>query len=312
MPPRLPLTAGQLTATAKTLILVNPAAGGGRGKHAQAAVADYLRSQSFAVDFVCSESSEDLRRRAAEAAARYQTILTLGGDGAFFHLVNATFSRGVVLGILPAGNGNDIAAALGLPNDPVAAAQALLHGALRRVDGVRTRLADGQSALYVGTGGMGLDAEAAQLASARFRRLPGAARYIAGALWSLATFQPIRMEAEIDGEPWSGPVLLAAVSNAPAYGSGIRIAPEAQIDDGWLDLTLVSPLSWTRIVEAIPMLLGTGDVHWPEIQRRRARRLRLCPDRPALVHADGEVLGRGAVEFEVLPGAICVLAPSRP
>lgn len=301
-----------MTSSAKTLVLVNPAAGGGRGKRVQGAIASYLRSQNFPADFAFSESTEDLRRRAAEAAARYATILMLGGDGAFFHLVNATFGRDLLLGLLPAGNGNDVAAALGLPPDPVAAAQVLLHGTPRRVDAVRARLADGTSAIYAGTAGMGLDAEAAQLASASFRRLPGVTRYIAGALWSLARFRPILLEAEIDGQPWRGPVLLAAVSNAPAYGAGVKIAPEARIDDGWLELTLVAPLPWMRILEAIPMLLRTGDVRWPEIHRHRARRICLRPDQPALVHADGEVLGRGAVEFEILPGAIRVLAPPGP
>lgn len=299
----------------RTLVIVNPAAGRGRAKRAQPVVADYLREHGLLADFVESQSGEDIERRAAEAAAGgYGCVAVLGGDGAFHHLVRGAFGHNLVLGFFPAGHGNDIADALRIPKDAVAAAHAFLTGRPRNVDVVRARLAQGRTGLYVGAGGMGLDAEAALLANGRFRRLPGAARYVAAALWALTTFEPLRLEVELDGEraaEGSGPVILAAVANAPRYGSGVWIAPMAKLDDGLLDVTLVSDLPWTRLLEAIPVLLRTGDLRWPEIRRYRARRVRLAADRPALFHGDGELLGTSPVELEVLPGAVQVMAPSK-
>ena len=305
----------KVNALTKTLILVNPVAGGGRAKLVQPGLAEYLLRQGLRADFLEPENAEDLRRCAAEAAAAgYGRIVAMGGDGTFQQVVKGTLGTGTVLGFFPAGGGNDVAEALGIPQDPIAAAHAFLHSQPRRMDVLRARFAFGKTSLYVGGGGLGLDAEAAGLANGRFRRLPGAARYVAGALWALAAFQPFHVEVEMDGAPLptrGDPLIFAAVANTPTYGAGVKIAPTAEIDDGQLDLVLLAKLPWTRLLELIPVLLRTGDVRSPEIQRFRARRVRLKADRPALFHGDGEVLGEAPVDIENLPGAIRVIAPAR-
>ena len=113
----------------------------------------------------------------------------------------------------------------------------------------------------------------------------------------------------MDDETWRGRVLFAAVANAPCYGSGVRIAPSAKMDDGWLEVTLVQEMQLTRLLEAIPIVLRSGDIRWPEVRRYRCRRVKFQTGRPALVHGDGEILGNSTVEFEILPGAVRVALP---
>ncbi len=104
---------------AKTLILVNPVAGGGYAERARPHVADYLCRQGFRAEFAQSRSGEDLQRLAREGvAAGCGRIVALGGDGTFQQIVKATLGSQVVLGFFPAGGGNDIAAALGIPQGP--------------------------------------------------------------------------------------------------------------------------------------------------------------------------------------------------
>jgi diacylglycerol kinase (ATP) len=299
---------------ADTLVIVNPAAGGGKALGIKIRVADYFHSQSCPADFVESKSPEDLRRQAVQGVSEgYQRVATLGGDGAFHHLVEATFGLDVILGFLPAGNGNDIAAGLGIPRDPIAAAATFIASYPRAVDLVRVKFASGeQTALCAGAAGMGLDAEAARLANIRFRRWPGVTRYLAGALFAMGSFAPLEIEAELDEERWSGRVLLAAVANAPCYGAGVQIAPGAAMDDGWLDVTLVGAMPWTRVVEIIPIILGGRDWRLDNVWRFRARRVALRSSRPALIQGDGESLGEGTARFDVLPGAIRVAAPGGP
>ncbi len=79
------------------------------------------------------------------------------------------------------------------------------------------------------------------------------------------------------------------------------------MNDGWLDVTLVGEMPWPRLLEAIPVVLRSRDWRLDEVRRYRARRVTLRPDRPALVHGDGEPLGEAPAEFEVLPGAIRVM-----
>jgi diacylglycerol kinase (ATP) len=293
-----------------TLVIVNPASGGGRALRAERAVASLLAARGCQATFLHSKGADDIREQAARAASHgFRTVVALGGDGAFHHLVEGIRGTDVVAGFFPAGNGNDIARALGIPCDPIAAADAFVRGQPRAVDLVRVRFGDGRVAHYLGAGGMGLDAEAAHLANTRFRAWPGVTRYLAGAftiffrepLWDVAV--------EMDEASWSGRALFVAVANATSYGSGVRIAPRAEMDDGLLDVVIVGDVGLLRLLEAIPIVLTTGDLRgFPEVTRYRCRRVSLRADRAARVHGDGEALGEAPAEFEILPGAIRVMA----
>jgi YegS/Rv2252/BmrU family lipid kinase len=297
---------------AETLIIVNPVAGGGRAGRMQHIVARYFSDHGRRVDFAVSKTTEDFRSLAMQAiAGGYRYVIALGGDGAFHHLVEAAFGSSVTLGFLPAGNGNDIAEGLNIPRDLIEAAHVFLYGLPRPIDVVRVNFiaerAASSTAIFIGAGGLGLDAEAAQLANTRFRSWPGVTRYIAGALWARRKFQSIELDATMDGESWRGRVLFAAVANAPCYGSGVRIAPSAKMDDGWLEVMLVQQMPLTRLLEAIPIVLRSGDIRWPELRRYRCRRVSFKTNRPALVHGDGEILGDSPVEFEIVPEAVHIM-----
>jgi YegS/Rv2252/BmrU family lipid kinase len=296
---------------ADTLVIVNPVAGGGRALQAERLVASYLAEQGKSAEFVRSSGSEDVRERAKAAAVRYRYVVALGGDGAFHHLIEGVYGTDTIAGIFPAGNGNDIARGLGIPLDPVRAANAFLHARPRAVDLVRVRFGEGRTAHFIGAGGMGLDAEAAHLANTRFKNWPGVTRYLAGALWTFFHEPALELCAEIDSVRWAGWALFVAVANATSYGSGVRIAPDAKMEDGWLNVVLVGEVSWKRLIEAIPILLTSGDLRYEEVHRFRCRRVRLQTERPAKVHGDGELLGESPAEFEIVPGAIRVMAPEQ-
>ena len=301
----------RMPAPRRILVLVNPAAGRGGARRLVPAIASLFHKHSLAAEFVEPQDAADLARRAAAGAALHNTILVMGGDGTFQLVVRATLGTGTLLGILPVGGGNDVAVALGIPKDPIAAAAAFLSGAPRTMDVLRARCSDGRSAVYLGGGGIGLDAAAARLASGRFSRWPGAARYVASALWAFKGFVAPCVEVELDGARIlvGEPLLLAVVTNTPAYGAGLRIAPEANINDGLLDITLVGDLNLLRVLEAFPVLLRTGDLRWPEVKRFRGRRVALRTELPSPFHGDGEILGETPVEIDVLEGAIQVIAP---
>jgi len=299
----------------RILVLVNPAAGR-RGRLSQflPSILSLIEKQAIQVECVAPDNLDELARTARARGSSQDAILVVGGDGTFQQVVRATLGSSLPLGIVPLGGGNDVAAALGIPRDPVAAAAAFLAAAPRPVDVLRARFSDGRHAVYVGGGGIGLDAAAARLASGHFSHLPGALRYFASALWALKGFVAPLARVELDGKPVLPayqPVLLAVVTNTPVYGAGLRIAPAAAMDDGLLDATLVGPLSWLRVLEAFPILLCSGDLRWPEVTRLRGRKVILHTRHRTPFHGDGEILGETPVEIEVLPGAIRVMAPGR-
>jgi diacylglycerol kinase (ATP) len=295
------------------VVFVNPAAGGGRARAYLPRIRNIFEAHALPAEFVMTKSAEELEAGARERIVRKRRLLlAMGGDGTFQGLANAAFGSDILLGILPAGGGNDFAVALGLPENPIAAAEAILRGQPRWVDLVRVRTADGRERLYVGGGGVGLDAEATGYANGAFRRLPGRLRYVAAALRALRGFAPLQVRAEFPESelpPIESKVLLAGVLNTPTYGAGLRLAPNAQISDGWIDAVFVDDLSLWGVLKLLPRLMRSGDLRIPEVTRIRAKRVRLLTDRPCMFHGDGEIIGPVPVDIEVVQRAVQVLAP---
>jgi len=295
------------------IIFVNPTAGGGRGGAHLPRIRKFFATHALPLEILSTTSTRELESRACESIGNgHRFLLATGGDGTFQGLANAAFGSDILLGILPAGGGNDFAAALGLPENPIAAAEAILRGQPRWVDLVRVRPAEGCERLYVGGGGVGLDAEAAGYASGAYRRLPGRLRYVASALRALRGFEPLQVRAEFPGSELpsiEARVLLAGVLNTPTYGAGLRLAPEAQISDGWIDAVFVDDLSLWGVLKLLPRLMRSGDLQIPEVKRICAKRVKLTTSRPCMFHGDGEIIGPAPVEIEVVPHAVRMLAP---
>lgn len=296
------------------MVFVNPTAGRGRALSYLSRIQTAFDTASVASEFISIGDVKELESSVVAAIkAGKRFLFALGGDGTFQGLVNAAYSADVVLGVLPAGCGNDFAAGLNLPEDPVAAAEAVLRGQPKQVDLVRARAANGRVRLYLGGGGLGMDAEAARLAGGVFRRLPGRARYVASALRAYCGYSAIGVRAEFPESelpPVEAKALLAAVLNTPSYGAGIRLAPGARLDDGWLDAVIVEDLRLFEVLALLPRLLKSGELRTPRVKRMRVRAVKLSTDRPSLFHGDGEILGPTPVEIEIVPQAVRVLAPA--
>jgi diacylglycerol kinase (ATP) len=298
------------------IVFVNPHAGGGRCCPRMAQVKEFFSARSFPAEFVLPESIEEMESRVRAAiSAGHRVLLAMGGDGTVQCLVNAAQHSEVLLGILPAGGGNDFAAELGLPKDPVSAAEVLLCAQPRSVDLLRARTADGRERLYVGGGGVGADADSARYSAGAYARLPGRLRYVAAGLRALREFKPLQVRAEFPGSelrPLNSQVMIAGVLNTQSYGAGLRLAPQGRIDDGLLTTVFVKTLSMPQVLAVVPRLITRGDLPESYVTRVSASRVRLSCNRDSLFHGDGEILGPAPVDIEVLPGAVRVLAAVKP
>lgn len=240
-------------------------------------------------------------------------IFAVGGDGTAHALVNAVASAAVPLGILPSGGGNDFAAALGLPPDPVASARLLLDGIAISVDLARARTADGEERLFVAGGGIGLDVQALRFANSVYKKWPGKLRYLASAVRAWKNFKPFVVRVEAPDNSLASlekEVLSCAVLNTPAYGAGIKLAPQASLQDGCLELVFVAKISPPRLMRVLPGLIARGILPESLVERVLVRSVRITPDRPCLFQADGELLGLAPVEVAVVPNAVRVLVPA--
>jgi diacylglycerol kinase (ATP) len=305
----------------KSIVFVNPVAGAGRGKRNLRRVRRAFERIEMAPEFVVAASAGDMEMRVRAAIEQgVRLLFAMGGDGTVQSLVNAVGVEragedGVVIGILPSGGGNDFASALGLRRDPADAVAALRTASIRSVDVLRARTGDGATRLYLGGGGVGLDVEAARYASGSYRRWPGRWRYLASALRAWSEFEPLGVRAEFPDDAVDAieeRVMTAAVLNTPSYGAGLRIAPEARIDDGLLDVSILKSLSAAQVGRSLPRLAISGELPDGYFTRRKARTVILQTDRPCLFHADGEIIGPAPVRIDLMPGAARFLAPIFP
>src|SRR6266851_3520508 len=297
-------------------VFVNSAAGGGRARFYLTRIQKLFASLHIHAQFVITKSALELESSARNAISQGRRVLfAMGGDGTFQALANAAFGAEVLLGVLPVGGGNDFAAALGLPVDPLKAAAVILQGEPRFVDLLRVRTAEGRIRLYAGGGGIGLDAEAARYASGTYRRFPGRSRYIASALRALVGFVPFEVRVDFPGSdliPHEGKALLVAALNTPSYGAGLRLAPGATINDGLVHVVLIEDIGTIGVLRLLPRLMGSGELRTPRVKRWQVRKVRLTTPKPTMFHGDGEILGSTPVEIEVVPRALRVLAPVPP
>jgi diacylglycerol kinase (ATP) len=303
----------------KSVVFVNPVAGAGRAERNLRRVRDAFERAEMAAEFVAAVSAADMETRVRTAiAAGARLLFAMGGDGTVQAMVNAVCveqsgDSGVVIGILPSGGGNDFASALGLSKDPAALIARLQDATIRTVDVLRARTGDGATRLFVGGGGVGLDVEAARHASGLYRRWPGRSRYLAAALRAWREFEPIGVRVEFPDDDLpaiDARVMLAAVLNTPSYGAGLRVAPDARVDDGLLDVAVLKNLGAAQVGRVIPQLFARGTLPETYVARQKTRAVILQTDRASMFHGDGEILGPSPVRIEVVPKAIQVIAPA--
>jgi diacylglycerol kinase (ATP) len=299
----------------RAAVFVNVNSGRGKSRKLLPLLAPVFRAHGIAAQTIETSSAEELAAHAErQMRAGVKLLFSAGGDGTCQGLVNAAYGHDVVVGLIPVGGGNDFARALGLPKNPSSALHAALEGEPRAVDLVKVRTADGRERLYLGGGGIGLEAATAQHASTRYRNWPGRMRYLASAIRAYASCVPIRIRITLEpaeGEAVWQSALVASVLNTPTFGAGIRIAPTAKIDDGLLNLVLLEDLRFGRLLLLLPQLALRGTLALPALRTTTVRKLRIETDPPSVFQGDGELLGLTPVEIEVVPGAMQFLAAKR-
>ena len=234
--------------------LVNPASGGGAAAGAVVPVARLLRNAGAEVEVSYSPGPSATRTLVAAAVARGDVVVSVGGDGMLSSLAGEVSRLGGVLGVLPAGRGNDFARMLALPATPEAQAALLLSGRTRQVDvlGCGDRV-------VVGSVYAGVDARAAELVG-RWRRLPRRLHYPAAAVRALAGYRPGRYRLVVDGVAQEVEAATVVVANSAYYGRGMRIAPTASVSDGLLDVVVVEAASRQALVRALPSVYDGSHV----------------------------------------------------
>ncbi len=291
-------------------LLVNPSSGGGAAPGAVVPVARLLREAGATVDVTYSPGPHAMATLVDEAVGRGDVVVSVGGDGMLSSLAGLVSDRGGTLGMLPAGRGNDFARMLGLPDDPDEQARILLEGEVRAIDLLAVTMG-GRRRLVAGSVYAGVDARAAEIVD-RATWLPRRLQYPYAALRSLATYQPGHYRVAVDGVEHEYAAATVVVANSAYYGSGMRIAPSASVEDGVLDVVVIEAASRVALMRSLPKVYDGEHVHLPEVTVLSGTRVEVAGTarHPIPAGADGEPLGAlpaltgPPAVVEVLPGAL--------
>ncbi|MGI5479173.1 diacylglycerol/lipid kinase family protein [Streptomyces lavendofoliae] len=286
--------------------VVNPAAGSAAGTAALLPVARLLREAGAVLETRYSRSLDHARELARQAAARGHTVLAVGGDGMAGAVGGALSGTDAALGLVPSGRGNDFARALGLPTDPPALADVLLRGTPRAVDTLRVDSAVHAGVAVLGSVYAGVDAVANRYAN-RSRLLRGSASYYMGGARAVAGWRPATYRVTVDGTVHERRGYTVVAANSGFYGFGRRVAPDARVDDGLLDVVVIRHAPKRLFFTMMNELRTGAHLRRPQVEVLRGEEIRIEADRDLPYGADGEVDATLPVTVRVCPGALRVL-----
>lgn len=179
------------------------------------------------------------------------TVVVMGGDGTLHLVINAfkDFDK-CALGLIPFGTGNDFACGAGVPADVKEAAEIIAYNKPRYIDFIE--LSSGLRS--INSVGMGIDVDVLKRTYASDNT--GKGKYLMALITSLKEFESINFTVKYDGKEEKHFGLIAALGNGPLFGGGIKMFPEAKIDDGWLELAIVDFISKPKIIGAFTKLMA--------------------------------------------------------
>jgi len=293
--------------TERTLVIVNPAAGGGRVARVWRRLSPDAR-RLFPFDEHWTTAPKEATRIAADAAAAgFDRILAVGGDGTLHEVVNGVAGTHLAVGVLPLGTGNDFARSAGILRAPAPLLEALHRGGTRPIDLGRVH-----ERYYINIAGAGFDAEVARRVNAMRSKAKGTIPYLMTAVGLAFRYEPPQMTVTLDDGPAMGPEarLLVAVGNTRAYGGGMQVCPRAEVDDGLLDVLLVGDVRGWATLGLLPKVFLGAHLGHPAVGYVRAHSVRLEGPAGVALHADGEVLGGLPATFSVHPAALRLWMPA--
>lgn len=284
--------------------LVNPVSGGGSAALKWAPLAALLQDAGADVSVVLTRSRDHAVQAARQAAETADVVVAVGGDGLVRDVATGVVDAGATMAIVPAGRGNDLAAALGLPSDHHALAELLLHGTARAID-----VLDVDGTIVPGNVYAGLDAVATTIINAN-RRVPAKLLYRLAPVAALLRWKPATFTLDTDDGTLEATAHMVVLANSGRYGHGLHIVPSAVLDDGSIHAMVIGAVPKYQVAAFMSEAKDGRHARRTEVQVSRSTQVRLAADRPVPVCADGDELGMLPVTVTLRAGALRMLAPA--
>ncbi len=295
----------------RRLVIYNPVARGSRRQGIGQDIGQQLANAGLACELQITDSPQQATQIARHAAhCGYGQIIAAGGDGTVNAVINGMADSASALGIIPLGTANALAKNLGLPEGDISAAAAVIaQGHTRRID---LGMINGR--YFAAMAGVGLDAQVAYEMGSGWKRRLGTMAFVGQALTTAIHYQPSHLCLQLDGEPSldiAEPVWAVVICNFPLYTWRLRFVPQAQPDDGQLDVVVFHHCSLGQLLAlaAHNFLRGQPVAENPHVTVTKAQQMQITSQPPCRWQVDGDVAGQTPVQVRIAPNKLNLITP---
>jgi YegS/Rv2252/BmrU family lipid kinase len=258
---------------------------------------------------VISERPGQLTQLAREAAGQANLLVAVGGDGTVNEIANGIAGLDVELAVIPRGTGWDFVRTYGIPRRFDDAVKVALEGRMREIDLGRARYREGES-LFANIASAGMSGAIAKRANESSKALGGKISYAWATVTVFARWRNDEVHVTVDGERRSGRMHDVVVANGRYFGGGMMIVPEAEPDDGLLDVLLIGDLSKRDLLLTLPKTYRGRHLPHPKAELLRGKTVEVDAAEPLPVELDGEQPGTTPVRFDVVPRSLRLRVPA--
>jgi YegS/Rv2252/BmrU family lipid kinase len=301
-------------AIARAKVIVNPVAGASTTYRKWPRISSLLNHIGLPFEFQYTEGVGHAIELAREAAGNgCQFLVAVGGDGTVNEVANGILQtkelNGATIGIISTGTGGDFIRSIGIERNYLKACSCLTGTQRKLIDvGYVEYSRNGQrrKRYFINSAGVGFDAAVSETSNHMPKVLGGTIPYLMGLLKSLVSYRNKPVKMKMDEREESGRILSVVVANGRYFGGGMRVAPEADISDGLLDVVSVGDIGKLELLRVFPTIYKGTHINHPKVRMQRATSVMVESEEKILVHADGEYLGEGPVTFGLIPSALSI------
>lgn len=290
------------------LFIINPAAGKGKGVKYAEAIRNYFkhRNEPYYIEF--TKGPGDASRIAKDyVSTDHYRVYSIGGDGTLNEVLNGIVNSSSSLAIIPSGSGNDFFRNLDDVLDESLLTRTI-HGTEKFID-----IGKVNDRYFINVASAGIDAEVVFNAN-RFKKLPlfnGMVAYVAGVFYTVFKYKSFNSTVTIDHVNYDKETLLLAVANGKYYGGGMKIAPSANIDNGYLDIYHIDKANPFRILKLFPLLIKGRHESIKEVTYFKSKNVKISSDLGFLLNIDGEISKVREATFGIISHGIKLVVPSK-
>ncbi|WP_194192467.1 diacylglycerol/lipid kinase family protein [Clostridium chrysemydis] len=292
----------------KHVFVINPVAGKGKALEYEERIIEIFKDRDEDFETIITKEVGHAVKALKEATKDEDCrVYSIGGDGTLNEVLNGIVGSGSSLGVVPAGSGNDFARTLYNKEYGDKLLEKLIDGKEEVID-----LCKINERYYLNISSIGFDAEVVMNARKykKHRFISGSMAYFISVIHTLFTFKPMHLTVYLDNEIKEEEMYLVAVANGKYYGGGIKIAPNADIKDGKLEVYAIKKPKIHRLIKFLPKVLKGQDVSGiDEIKYLKCEKIRVIAKKPTVVNIDGELTYLKDITFEIIKDGIKIIIP---